>query len=77
MNIDISKIGYTKNADFKTIIEDGVKTAIDEGVEAFEYMVAEINGYEVKVVVEPKLGCFDTIDIDGVNGFGYSLAFDK
>ena len=77
MNIDLNKIGYTENSSFKMIVEDGIKTARESEVEAFEYKVAELNGYEVKIVIEPKLGCFDTIDIDGVNGFGYSLAFDK
>ena len=28
---------------------------------------------EVKVVFEPDRGCYDSIEIDGVDGFGYSL----
>jgi hypothetical protein len=66
------KLYYPSNCDFKKVLEDGLEQ-IDPKEEGFEYIVGEIQGGKVKVVFEPDSSAYDSIEIDGVNGFGYSL----
>jgi len=77
MDIATGRIGYTKNAPLEMIIDDGIKTARENGCDAFDYKVGEVDGYEIRVVMEPKDKSFESVIIDGVDGFGYSMAFDK
>ena len=72
-----NEIGYATNVSFQTIVEDGFKTAKEDGCEGFEYTVGKVKGGELKVVFEPDSGSYDSSSIDGVDGFGYALAFEK
>tara|TARA_R100001480_G_scaffold10159_1_gene18644 strand:- start:683 stop:958 length:276 start_codon:yes stop_codon:yes gene_type:complete len=76
-NIDVSKLGYAKEVDFKKVLEDGISIATKDGADGFSYKVGEINGMDVIITLEPSFGMMDTIDIDGVDGFGYTLVFEK
>jgi hypothetical protein len=66
------KLYYPSNVDFKKVLEDGLEQ-INPKVDGFEYIVGEVQGGKVKVVFEPDSVCYDSIEIDGVDGFGYSL----
>ena len=71
------KLAYTNdNINFKTVLEDGLREMRKSDAEGFEYTVGEIMGGKVKVTFEPDSTAFDTIDIDGVNGFGYTLVVE-
>ncbi len=58
---------------FEDVVRDGLKQ-IDTG-EGFEYTVGKIYGGYLKVVFEPR-GDHGSVVIDGVDGFGYTLAFE-
>ncbi|MFD3318071.1 hypothetical protein ACE414_10560 [Alteromonas macleodii] len=74
----MSDIKYARNATFQQVVEDGFDQ-ISEG-EGFEYTVGKVRGGELKVVFEPeyKAGSYiESVCIDGVDGFGYCLAFES
>ena len=70
------KLHYAPNANFKTVLEHGLEI-INPKCEGFEYIVGEIKGGKVKLVFEPDSSAFDFHEIDGVNGFGYSLVCES
>ena len=74
---DLKKLGYARNVDLKTIIEDGFKVAKDSDCEGFEYTVGKVLGGNIKVSFEPDLDSHDIADIDGVDGFGFCMVYEK
>ena len=63
---------FAEKITFKDVIKHGFES-IEEG-EGFEYIVGKIGEGQIKVVWEPKeQGCFQSAEIDGVDGFGYTL----
>lgn len=68
MSFDTSKLKYMKNADLKAVLDDAFSDLDHD--EGFEYTVGKIFGGELKIVFEPDSSCFDSVCIDGVEGFG-------
>lgn len=68
---------YADNVNFKTIFEDGLKIAVANGLDSFEYKVGEIGGQAVKVILESNEPVSDMVMVDGVEGFGYTLVGEK
>ena len=64
---------FSTGKTFEDVVRDGLNQ-IDTG-EGFEYTVGKIYSGELKVVFEPK-GSHGSVVIDGVDGFGYCLAFE-
>jgi len=66
-------ITFKTGKSFEDVVRDGL-SQIDSG-EGFEYTVGEIYGSKLKVVFELEKS-HDSVVIDGVNGFGYTLAVE-
>ena len=69
----IDDISFTTKT-IMDVVEDGFDQ-IDDG-EGFEYIVGHIKRGKLKVVFEPNTNDHECSRIDGVEGFGYILAFD-
>ena len=71
----MSKLKFVSNsASFEDVVNDGFDQTSDGF--GFEYIVGKIKGGDLKVVFEPE-GTHESIVIDGVDGFGYILAFEE
>jgi len=73
--MDEREIKYANNATLADVVNDGFGS-IDPG-EGFEYTVGRIRGGKLKVIFEPDTSCFETVEIDGVEGFGYALVYEE
>lgn len=72
----MKEIIYVGNKTLEDVVDDGF-SQIEEG-EGFEYIIGHVRGGKLKVVFEPDIqGGYESIVIDGVEGFGYTLAFEK
>jgi len=69
------KFVNNKHVCLSKVVTDGF-SQIQDG-EGFEYIIGEIKGGKLKVVFEPDSDNFQSLTIDGVNGFGYTLAFEE
>ncbi len=73
MKHQLPKLSLATTATLKDVIEHGLEQAKDCDAEGFDYKVGEIDGGEIIVSFKPTKSCFDSIEIDGANGFGYTL----
>lgn len=58
------------------VVNDGLREMEEANADGFEYIIGMYQGAEIKVVLEPT-GNSSLIQIDGVNGFGYTLLFEE
>lgn len=70
----IKGIGFASNVTFEMVVEDGFSHC--EPGEGFDYVVGLVAGGELKVVFEPDSPDFCSNFINGVEGEGYTLAFE-
>ncbi len=72
------ELKQANNVDLLTILKDGFNTMEKEGADCFEYIIGEVKGGKLKIVFEPDdmPVCSDTVVIDGVDGFGYTLVYE-
>lgn len=53
----------------KKAILDGFKVMEEDGTQGFDYPIGKVCGLEVRIVVEPEKGCFETTVITGPFNF--------
>lgn len=70
------KITYSSNATLKKVVDHGFEVMEKNDCEGFEYVVGNVKGGQLKVVFKPDKPVYDVVGIDGVYGFGYTLAFE-
>lgn len=68
-------IGFAADKTFIDVVGDGFEQ-IEDG-EGFEYIVGHIKGGKLKIVFEPTSDDHNCAVIDGVEGLGYTLAFNE
>jgi len=71
---EMKDISYAADKTLIDVVEDGF-SQIEEG-EGFEYTIGKVRGGSLKVVFEPESPDFESVVIDCVDGFGYTLAFE-
>lgn len=69
------EIKYSENTTLESVVIDGFNQ-IEDG-EGFEYIVGHVRGGKLKVVFEPDSKDFCLAVIDGVEGMGYTLAYEE
>jgi len=67
-------ISFAAGKTLLDVVEDGF-SQIEEG-EGFDYTIGKIRRGSLKVVFEPDSPDFESVVIDGVDGFGYTLVFE-
>ncbi|WP_299001706.1 hypothetical protein [uncultured Shewanella sp.] len=70
------KIIYSSNATLEKVVEHGFEIMKENDCEGFEYVVGNVKEGQLKVTFKPDKSVYDVVNIDGVNGFGYTLAFE-
>ena len=74
---DLTHLAEVKDMTISGIIKDGVGEMADDDM-GFEYKVGEIDGFEVKVSMEPIGNVSGTVTcVDGVDGFGFLMVYEK
>lgn len=66
---------YASNVTLADVVEDGFDQ-VEDG-EGFDYTVGRIKGGTLKVVFEPDEECFESVQINSVKGFGYTLVTEE
>lgn len=61
---------YCSGDGLKKAILDGFEIMQKDGTEGFSYPIGTVRGLEVRIVVEPETGCFETSVIEGPFAFG-------
>lgn len=76
--MSFEQIKYAKSVSLKTIVDDGFKQIQmkDSNCQGFEYTVGKVCGGKLKVVFEPDQKIYNSAEIDGVDGFGFIMAFE-
>ncbi len=72
--MELKGIKFAPNATFEMVVADGFSHC--EPGEGFDYIVGRVAGGELKVVFDPYSPDFSSNIINGVDGFGYILAFE-
>ena len=68
---------YTVNKSLKDVVSDGFERMQKEGCKGFEYTIGKVRGGSLDITFSPHNGDYESVCIDGVNGFGYCLVFEE
>lgn len=73
---DLTRLATVKNMTLTDILRDGVDEMGDDDM-GFEYTIGEIDGFEVKVTMEPIGPAAGTVTcVDGIHGLGFTLIYE-